>query len=103
VVIVVSDGYDRGAVEVLAREMAVLRRRCRTLIWVNPLLSTEGYAPVAEGMRAALPHVDYFLPAHDLPSLRRVSRVLAGEGAAAGGRLPRELAALRVGQGRGEG
>ena len=91
VVIVVSDGYDRGDAQELAREMAALRRRCRMVIWINPLLGTAGYQPVAEGMRAALPYVDYFLAAHDLESLRAVSRVLAGTGGASA-RLPGEVA-----------
>jgi uncharacterized protein with von Willebrand factor type A (vWA) domain len=78
VVIIVSDGYDRGDTTVLANEMIALRRRCHKLIWINPLLGAVGYSPVAEGMRTALPYVDHFLPAHDLESLRRVSRVLKG-------------------------
>jgi len=78
VIIIVSDGYDRGDTTVLAKEMTALRRRCHKLIWINPLLGTVGYSPVAEGMRTALPYVDHFLPAHDLESLRGVSRVLQG-------------------------
>lgn len=78
VAIIVSDGYDRGDTTALAKEMTALRRRCHKVIWINPLLGMIGYSPVAEGMRTALPYVDYFLPARDLESLRRVSRVLKG-------------------------
>jgi uncharacterized protein with von Willebrand factor type A (vWA) domain len=57
--------------------MRALRRRVRTVVWVNPLLGTDGYAPIAKGMRAALPYVDHFLPAHDIGSLRALCRDLA--------------------------
>jgi hypothetical protein len=76
VAIVISDGYDQGDPAVVRREMQALRRRARVVVWINPLLGTEGYAPIAQGMRAALPHVDYFLPAHDVPSLRALCRTL---------------------------
>jgi uncharacterized protein len=69
IVIVVSDGYDTGPPEQLAREMAALRRRARRVVWLNPMLGWQGYQPVARGMAAALPHVDLFAPAHNLESL----------------------------------
>jgi uncharacterized protein with von Willebrand factor type A (vWA) domain len=74
--IILSDGYDQGEPVIVKREMQALSRRTRAIVWINPLLGTEGYAPVAQGMRAALPHVDYFLPAYDLPSLRALCRTL---------------------------
>jgi hypothetical protein len=74
--IIVSDGYDQGEPGVIRKEMQAVRRRTRTIVWINPLLGTEGYAPVTAGMKAALPYVDYFLPAHDFPSLRALCRVL---------------------------
>ncbi len=74
--IILSDGYDQGDPEVVRREMQALRRRTRAIVWINPLLGTEGYAPVAQGMRSALPYVDYFLPAYDLPTLRALCRTL---------------------------
>jgi len=74
--IILSDGYDQGEPATVKREMQALSRRTRAIVWINPLLGTEGYAPVAQGMRAALPHVDYFLPAHDLPTLRELCRTL---------------------------
>ncbi|MFZ2060319.1 MAG: VWA domain-containing protein [Candidatus Binatus sp.] len=74
--IIVSDGYDQGDSAVIRREMQAVRRRTRTIVWINPLLGTEGYAPITAGMKAALPYVDYFLPAHDFPSLRALCKVL---------------------------
>ena len=77
VAIVISDGYDQGDPRVVRREMQALHRRARVVVWINPLLGTEGYAPIAQGMRAALPYVDHFLPAHDVTSLRALCRTLA--------------------------
>lgn len=74
--IIVSDGYDQGDAAVIRKEMQAVRRRTRTIVWINPLLGTEGYAPVTQGMKAALPYIDYFLPAHDFPSLRALCKVL---------------------------
>jgi uncharacterized protein len=76
-VMIVSDGYDTGAPERLGAEMAQLRRRCRRIIWLNPLLGWEGYSPQARGMQAALPFVDLFAPAHNLASLAALEPVLA--------------------------
>jgi uncharacterized protein with von Willebrand factor type A (vWA) domain len=76
-VMIVSDGYDTGTPERLGAEMAQLRRRCRRIIWLNPLLGWEGYSPQARGMQAALPFVDLFAPAHNLASLAALEPVLA--------------------------
>lgn len=76
VVVVISDGWDRGDVAELAREMRALRRRAFRILWLNPLLGGAGYRPVAQGMAAALPWVDEFLPVHNLASLSRVGRTL---------------------------
>jgi uncharacterized protein len=73
VVLIVSDGWDRGDPDVLAREMGRLSRSCRRLIWLNPLLGSADYAPLTRGMRAALPYVDDFLPAHNLASLEQLA------------------------------
>jgi uncharacterized protein with von Willebrand factor type A (vWA) domain len=77
IVVVVSDGYDTGPPEQLAREMAALRRRARRIVWLNPMLGWRGYEPVARGMAAALPHVDLFAPAHNLESLGALEPYLA--------------------------
>ncbi|MGD9763959.1 MAG: VWA domain-containing protein [Candidatus Binatia bacterium] len=76
VCVIISDGYDHGDASVVKREMQALHRHARTVVWINPLLGTEGYAPLAQGMQAALPYVDHFLPAHDLPSLKALCRTL---------------------------
>jgi uncharacterized protein with von Willebrand factor type A (vWA) domain len=80
VVIVISDGWDTGDVDVLEAAMRELRRRSARLIWLNPLLGGPGYEPLCQGMRAALPHVDVFAPAHNLESLRRLERHLTLRG-----------------------
>ena len=76
-VMIFSDGYDTGEPEKLAAEMRALKRRCRRVVWLNPLTGREGFAPVARGMRAALPFLDLFAPAHDLESLAALERYLA--------------------------
>ena len=69
IVLLISDGWDRGEPAVLAAEMARLQRSCHRLIWLNPLLGSREYEPLTHGMQAALPWVDDFLPAHNLASL----------------------------------
>ena len=69
VVLMISDGWDRGDTELLAREMARLRRSCQRVIWLNPLLGSPEYKPLTRGIQAALPHIDHFLPVHNLASL----------------------------------
>jgi uncharacterized protein with von Willebrand factor type A (vWA) domain len=76
-VMILSDGYDTGAPERLGQEMAALARRCRRIVWLNPMIGWQGYQPVARGMAAALPHVDLFAPAHNLESLARLEHYLA--------------------------
>ena len=76
-VMIVSDGYDTGAPERLADEMRQLRRRCRRIVWLNPLIGWRDYAPEARGMQAALPYVDLFAPAHNLASLAALEPYLA--------------------------
>jgi uncharacterized protein with von Willebrand factor type A (vWA) domain len=78
VVIVVSDGWDRGDPALVAAETARLRRNCHRLVWLNPLASAPGYQPLAAGMKAAYPFIDDFLPAGTIASLERLGRVLAG-------------------------
>jgi uncharacterized protein with von Willebrand factor type A (vWA) domain len=74
--VIISDGYDQGEPVTVRAEMQALRRRTRNILWINPLIGTEGFAPVARGMAAALPFIDYFLPAHDMPTLRVLCRTL---------------------------
>jgi len=76
VVVLVSDGWDRGDPAVLGREIARVRRSCRRLIWLNPLLGGADYEPLTRGMQAALPHVDDFLPAHNIASLEQLAERL---------------------------
>jgi uncharacterized protein with von Willebrand factor type A (vWA) domain len=78
VVVVISDGWDRGDPEELAIELEHLRRLAYRLIWLNPLLGSEGYEPVTRGMAAALPHCDDFLAAHNVDALDQLGRLLAG-------------------------
>ncbi len=75
-VLVVSDGLDRDDAEGLAAEMARLHRSCRRLLWLNPLLRYGGFEPRASGIASMLPHVDEFLPVHNLASLEELARAL---------------------------
>ena len=69
IVVIASDGFDTGPAEVLAGQLARIRRRARKIVWLNPLLGRAGYQPLAAGMQAALPWIDVFAPAHNLDSL----------------------------------
>jgi len=77
VVVVLSDGWDRGDVAVLAEQMQRLSRLAYRVIWVNPLKSAPGYKPLAAGMAAALPHVDVFLSGHNFESLEELADAIA--------------------------
>lgn len=77
VVIIVSDGWERGDVEVLRAQMRHLHLRCHRLLWLNPLIGKHDYQPLVEGMVAALPHIDDFLPIHNLHSLSMLASHLA--------------------------
>jgi uncharacterized protein with von Willebrand factor type A (vWA) domain len=69
VVLIISDGWDRGDPQTLRDQMARLQRSCHRLIWLNPLIGTADYAPLTRGLQAALPYVDDFLPARTLTNL----------------------------------
>jgi uncharacterized protein with von Willebrand factor type A (vWA) domain len=73
IVLLISDGWDRGDPGVLGREMARLQRSCRRLIWLNPLLGAPGYQPLTRGMQAAFDYIDDFLPAHNIDSLEALA------------------------------
>ena len=77
VVMIISDGWDRGDVDLLKREMARLKRNCHRLIWLNPLLGAPDYEPLTRGIQAALPHIHDFLPVHNLASLEDLANRLA--------------------------
>ncbi|MDQ3892751.1 MAG: VWA domain-containing protein [Actinomycetota bacterium] len=77
VVVILSDGWDRGDVDVLAEQMLRLSRLAYKVIWVNPLKAAPRYQPLARGMAAALPHVDEFLSGHNFESLEELARAIA--------------------------
>jgi uncharacterized protein with von Willebrand factor type A (vWA) domain len=76
-VMIVSDGYETGDAALLGREMAALAKRCRRIVWLNPMMGWQGYAPEAAGIKAALPHVDLYAPANTLQSLTELEPYLA--------------------------
>jgi uncharacterized protein with von Willebrand factor type A (vWA) domain len=75
-VLIISDGWDRGDLDLLRREMSRLQLSCRRLIWLNPLLGVANYEPLAQGIQTALPFVDDFLPIHNLVSLEQLAAYL---------------------------
>jgi len=76
VVVALSDGWDRGHPDLLAEQMARLQRVAHRVVWVNPLKATPGFTPVAQGMAAALPHVDELVEGHSLRSLEALAQVI---------------------------
>ncbi len=80
-ILIMSDGYDTGEPQRLSDALAQLRRRARRVVWLNPLCNRPGYAPICQGMQAALPHLDLLAPGADLASIKAV--------------LPRLIEALR--------
>ncbi|TWA59603.1 hypothetical protein FBZ84_11594 [Azospirillum baldaniorum] len=88
VVLLITDGLDRDAGEGLAVEAERLHKSCRRLVWLNPLLRWEGFAPKSSGIRALLPHVDDFRPVHNLNSLAGLADALNRDG-------PRRAESLR--------
>lgn len=75
-VLLISDGLEHGDTDALSREMERLAKSCRRLIWLNPLLRFDRFQPKAAGIRAMLPHVDRFLPVHNLESIEQLVRLL---------------------------
>ncbi len=78
IVVVLSDGWERGDAGLLGAQMARLRRLAHRVVWANPRKARPGYAPLAAGMAAALPHVDDFVEGHSLAALERLAAVVAG-------------------------
>ena len=76
-VVILSDGWDRGSPEALEEQMQRLARVAHAIVWVNPLKASPGYAPLAQGMAAALPYVDEFVEGHSLAALEQLATVLA--------------------------
>jgi hypothetical protein len=76
IVIIFSDGWDRGEIDVLEAQMALLKRKAYKIIWLNPLMGTAEYQPICQGMRTALPYVDSFLPIDNLRDLQLLGRML---------------------------
>ncbi len=76
VVVIISDGWDRGSVTLLEDEIKKLKRRCKSIIWLNPLLASEDYQPLCKGMQAVLPYLDYFLSVHNVQSLVKLGSTM---------------------------
>ncbi|HUF98548.1 MAG TPA: VWA domain-containing protein [Ilumatobacter sp.] len=77
IVVILSDGWDRGDPAVLGEQMQRLHRVAHQVIWVNPLKVTPGYAPLARGMAAALPHIDHFVEGHSIEAIDELARVIS--------------------------
>jgi len=78
IVLIFSDGWDRGDRVLLEREMIKIHRRAYRVLWINPLLGGSLYEPTCRGMKTALAHVDWFLPGHNVVSLERLAWTLRG-------------------------
>ncbi|MBI2371917.1 MAG: VWA domain-containing protein [Deltaproteobacteria bacterium] len=76
IILLISDGWDRGDIGMLEREMTNLKRRAYKVIWLNPLLGSPNYEPLCKGMQAALPHIDFFMPVHNLRSLAALGKTI---------------------------
>ena len=76
IVIILSDGWDRGDAYLMREEMEHLHRRAHKILWLNPLLGNSNYQPLCKGIQTALPYLDYFLPAHNLESFAKLVRQL---------------------------
>ena len=76
VVVIMSDGWDRGDPTELAVELARLKRVAHRIVWVNPLKASPGYAPLARGMATALPYIDAFVEGHSIAALERLAAVV---------------------------
>jgi len=76
IVMIFSDGWDRGEIDELEKQLSSLRRKAYKIIWLNPLMGSRDYQPICQGMRAAIPYLDYFLPMANLQDLRSIGQIL---------------------------
>ena len=76
IVVILSDGLETGNVTVLQNAVRAIRRKCKTLVWLNPLKGMEGYQPIQKGMVNVMPHLDAFESAHNLDSLLKLEKLL---------------------------
>ncbi|SEM19736.1 hypothetical protein SAMN04488008_11160 [Maribacter orientalis] len=76
IVVILSDGLETGNVTVLREAVRTIRRKCKTLVWLNPLKGMEGYQPIQKGMVNVMPHLDAFESAHNLDSLLKLEKLL---------------------------
>jgi uncharacterized protein len=76
IAVLLSDGWDCGAPEVLAREISRLRRCVHRVLWLNPLKADPGFAPLTQGMQATMPYVDGLLPGNSIKSVAEMADVL---------------------------
>jgi uncharacterized protein with von Willebrand factor type A (vWA) domain len=83
-VLLVTDGLEHTDLDTLARQAERLSKSCRRLVWLNPLLRYDAFEPKARGIKAMLPHVDAFLPVHNVQSLEHLTQVLLSRRQAAG-------------------
>lgn len=76
IVVILSDGLETGSVTVLREAVRTIRRKCKTLVWLNPLKGMDGYQPIQKGMVNVMPHLDAFESAHNLDSLMKLEKLL---------------------------
>lgn len=95
-VVILSDGWDRGDPAEMSEQMQRLARVAHRVVWVNPLKASPGYAPLARGMAAALPHVDDFVEGHNLESIERLAELVLSEGERGAARLNSSSAGSRA-------
>ena len=76
VVLIISDGWDTGEVDLLENNMQYLHKNSRYVLWLNPLKGSPGFQPTTRGMQAALPYIDFFASAHNIISLKHLVRQL---------------------------
>ena len=76
VVMIISDGWDRGDTELLEKEMIKLKQNCYKIIWLNPLLSNPDYEPLCKGIKAVIQHLSFFMPFYNLNSMMALARTL---------------------------